>query len=147
MQIFCSLEKLKVGIFTAVLSSFLSKSVKKQDVIGSHRASCEVLRPAMLVWWKQNWQKRPVFCSDFSLFFFGFFRRFCPCFLTCFSLEKIDFLICSKKNGVFLCKNERFENQALTKAIFLIENALKKSVLFAEKFAFSSEKSSFFFSK
>lgn len=46
-----------------------------------------------------------------------------------------------------MCKNERIENQALTKAIFLLENALKKSVFFAEKVAFSSEKSRRFFAK
>ena len=55
--------------------------------------------------------------------------------------------IFSKKTAIFWCKNERIENQALTKAIFLLENAPKKSVFFAEKVAFSSEKSRHFFAK
>lgn len=61
-------------------------------------------------------------------------------FFAVFSPRKIDFLICSKKNGVFLCKNGLIENQALTNTIFSLENAPKKAVFFGENRRFARTK-------
>ncbi len=48
-----------------------------------------------------------------------------------------------KKTAFFWCKNERFENQALTKAVFSLENALKKSAFWQNKSAFCSTETAF----
>ena len=52
-----------------------------------------------------------------------------------------------KKTAFFLCENERFENQVLTKAIFLLENAPKKSAFWQNKSAFYSNQTAFYFCK
>lgn len=89
--------------------------------------------------WSKKGQKRPIF--------FGFFRCFLPLFFADFCTQKTHFLIRSKKNAVFSPKKRQFfqkkrrffcvkmsdfENQIVTKAIFSLENALKKSIFLAK---------------